>query len=63
MRSPYGSAYYATLGPLAHAQPVLVLTRAFTAKFERFAISYLLYERCARATTHFRRSAGRGAAW
>jgi hypothetical protein len=30
---------------------------------EHFAKSYLLYERCGRLTTHFRRSAGRGAAW
>ena len=30
---------------------------------ERFAYSYLLYERCDKVTTHFRRSAGRGAAW
>jgi hypothetical protein len=30
---------------------------------EHFANSYLLYERCAKVTMHFRRSAGRGAAW
>ena len=42
------TSYWGYLSPEAH---------------ERLAKSYLLYERCAKVTMHFRRSAGRGAAW
>ena len=37
--------------------------RPETGGLKLFSKSYLLYERCARVATHFRRSEGRGAAW
>jgi hypothetical protein len=48
---------------LARSRSYKGVGTAIRGRPEHFAISYLLYERCARVTAHFRRSAGRGAAW